>query len=173
MTQSIENFEVAAEVVLSEAPVIDFRKLIALDTDPEKQANLRRILIEEEDKLAKNRKQLEITERLVRKGKDLVRESKARSERAKGIKSANGLRDYRRSVELMETIQRLFENFHHQLRTVYPYCVKLHDEIVGVCATLDEARRRAQQFADANPEYFVTVVDARQGRSETFYQQTS
>jgi hypothetical protein len=173
MMQPVENFGIAAEAVLPEALVIDFRKLIALDRDPEKQAALRRILIEEEDKLARNRKQLENIERLARRGRELLRESKATRERAKETRSASELRDYRRSLELMETIQQLFENFHHHLRTIYPYSVKLHDKIVGICATLEEARRRAQRFADANPEVFVTVVDARQGRSETFYQQPS
>jgi hypothetical protein len=95
----------------------------------------------------------------------LLRGSKAAHGRVKEIKSASELRDYRRSLELMETIQQLFENFHHHVRTIYPYSVKLHDQIVGICATLEEARRRAQQFADANPEVFVTVVDARQARS--------
>jgi hypothetical protein len=171
MTHRFKDLELAAEAALGEAPAIDFRKLIALDHDPKKQDALRRILIAEEDKLARKRKQLEDIERLSRKGRELVRTSKARHEAANGTRSADGLRDYRVSVELMETIQQLFESFHHHVRTIYPYSVKLHDEIVGICATLEEARRRAQEFADANPDVFVTVVDARQGQSETFYQQ--
>ena len=69
----------------------------------------------------------------------------------------------------MALTQQLFENFHRRLLTTYPYSVKLQDRTVGVCATLDEARRRARHFANANPQAVITVVDARRNQSETVH----
>jgi hypothetical protein len=141
------------------ARIIDLRELITLDADPQRQSSLRKLLVEEENKLASNREQLENAARLVRDGKDqLERVSKS------GL-AENNSHD-RAAVEVMALIQQLYENFHRSLLTKYPYSVKLQDRTVGVCATLDEARQRARHFANANPQAVNTVVDAQQDRSE-------
>jgi hypothetical protein len=159
--------ESAADVASAKILVVNFRRLLSLDTDSEKQATLRKLLVEEEDKLAKNREQLEKAARLTRKGADQVREGRERLEQLNAIKSKHDIKrdtpDYRRSVDLMETIQQLFENFHRRLLNIYPYSVQLRDEIVGVCSTRDEASRRARQFARANPGRVVTIFDRSNG----------
>ena len=165
MTRHFSGAEAAGDGML----VIDFGKLIRLDSDPTKQAFLRRMLIEEEDKLAANREQLEKRIRLAAKAREQIGDGRVRLGRLNGIKSPGNALDYRRSVELMETMQQLFENFQSRLRSIYPYSVKIQDEVVGVCTTLEEARRRAEQFAEANSDVVITVLDERHGRSETFH----
>jgi hypothetical protein len=155
--------QIVADGGSAESLIIDFRAVLNLDPDPDKQAILRRLLIEEVDRLAENREQLERQARLVRKGEELVRQGRKHLERQNGTES----RDFQRSVELMDTIQRLFENFHQRVLDRFPYSVKLQDRIVGVCVTLEEARSRAQQFADANPQAHVALVDTKQARTET------
>jgi hypothetical protein len=142
----------------AKARIIDLRELITLDADPERQASLRRLLVEEENKLASNREQLE-------NAAQRVSEGKKRLERIKRTGAESGNPDG--AAALMELTQQLFENFHRRLLTKYPYSVKLQNKTVGVCATLEEARRRARNFANANPQAVITVVDARQDRSET------
>lgn len=163
MTQHFSNPEIAADAGSAEALIVDLRKLLT-EADPDKQSRLRQILIEEEDKLSKDREQLEKSARWVRDGKKRV-------ERLKTIMSTRKNSADRSLLSVMELTQTLFENFNRRLLNEYPYSVKLHNEVVGVCETLEDARRRAQQFADGNPEVFVTVVDARRGRTETFYQE--
>jgi hypothetical protein len=167
-TAMSSHAKLAAEIGSARTLVIDFRQLLRLDPDPQKQACLRSILIEELDKLANNGERLETASGLTRKGKGLIAKGRAHLEGQNHSNAVSSNRDYHRSLELMETIQQLFENFHRRLQTIYPYSVTLRDEVVGVCATLDEARQRAQRFADANPEAVVTVADAEQGRSELF-----
>lgn len=152
-TAMTRQFVSSKLVTNSKTRIIDLRELVALDGDPGRQASLRKLLIEEEDKLAINRERLEGSARVVADGK-------ARIERLKGIKSSNTNLNDHGLQQVMELTQRLFENFHRRLLTEYPYQINIQDRTVGVCATLDEARRRAEQFADANPGAIVTIVDA-------------
>jgi hypothetical protein len=152
--------EPSSEVGSTKALVVDFRKLIQLDPDPEKQATLRGLLIEEADKLAKNREQLKKSERSIGKGREQIRRGRERVERRPNeIAPQRDNRDDDRTLELMESVQQLVVNFHTGMLSVYPYVVKLQDRIVGVCATLDEAGRRAEQFAKANPPAVISAVD--------------
>ena len=151
------NNKLAADTGSAKTLIIDFRKLLSLETDSDKQVMLRRLLVEEADKLS--RKQAELNSAL------RAPQHEARFERVEITKSPHKSDD-RGLLGVMEVVQALLENFHRRLLNEYPDSVKLQETIVGVCATLDEARQRAQQFADANPEAVVTVVDAEQGRSE-------
>jgi hypothetical protein len=163
MTKPFSKAELAANAGSGKTLVIDLRKLTALDPDRDKQAKLRRFLIEEEDKLASNREELENSARRVREGKQRI-------ERLRKIKAAHDNLDDHGLARVKALTQRLMENFHRRLHEEYPFSVKLQETIVGVCATLEEARRRAQEFARANSEAVVTIVDARHGRSEIFHQ---
>jgi flagellar biosynthesis GTPase FlhF len=157
---SAEN---AADTTSANTLVVDFRKLLSLDADPEKQATLRKLLVEEENKLARSREQVENSERLASKCAEQIRQGKARLERLSGTRSTLDTSKFQRSVNLMETMQELFDNFQRRLLNKYPYTVELQDTTVGVCSTLEEARRRAQQFADANPGRVVTIIDRSNG----------
>ena len=153
-----------------ETRIVDLRELVTLDTDPDRQASLRRILVEEVDKLAKNRERLENCDRLAASaGTPDTRGRRRPPTRLNGPGSSRHTRKYQRTLDLMEAIQQLFENFHRRLLTKYPYSVKLRDKTVAVCATFAEARRRAQRFAVANPEAVVTVIDASKGRTRTWH----
>jgi hypothetical protein len=153
-----DKSEMAGDATLAKTLIFDLRKLTSLDSDPDKQAILRKLLVEEADKLASNREQLENHTRLAAKAGAQIRESREHLERLDGFKSPGDTRDCQRSVDVMEIIQQLVENFRRQLLTMYPYSVTLRNEIVSVCGTLDEARRRAQQFANINPGAVVTVA---------------
>jgi hypothetical protein len=117
-------------------------------------------LIEEADKLAKNREQFKKSERSIEKGREQIRSGRERERRLNEIAPPRDNRDDDRTLELMESVQQLFVNFHNRMLSVYPYVVKLQGGIVGVCATLDEAKRRAEQFAKANPPAVISAVDA-------------
>ncbi len=132
--------KLAAETGSAKTLIIDFRKLLSLETDFETQVALRRVLVEEADKLS--RKQAELNSALS------TRQHEARFERVEITKSTHK-NDDRGLLGLMEVTQALLENCHRRLLNEYPYSVKLRETIVGVCATLVEARQRAQQFADA------------------------
>ncbi len=94
-----------------ETRIIDIRELYNLDEDPEKQAELRKLLIEEEDRLAKNRERLEHSARLVCEGQERIA-------RLKSIKSTHNC--FSEQLRVMETIQQLYDNFHQRLLTEYP-----------------------------------------------------
>jgi hypothetical protein len=167
MTQSAK---IAVDIGAPKTLIIDLRELFRLDSDPEKQEVLRRLLIEELDKLARKREQQEELESLILRGREQVRNGGDRYEQQEQSNPASDNRDDRRTLELMETIKQLLENFQTRVLSMYPYAVKLRNTVVGVCATLDEAERLAKQSASANPdEAVVTVFDARQDRSETFH----
>jgi hypothetical protein len=57
----------------------------------------------------------------------------------------------------MEDYQRLLRD------ELFPYCIMLQSTMVGNCDSLDEAKQRAQQFANVNPERLVTIVDRSSG----------
>jgi hypothetical protein len=169
MTGQFSEAQPAFEAGSAKALVIDFRNLIQFDSDLEKQATLHRLLIEEIDKLAKNREQHEESECLIEKGRERIGNGRDRVERQNKISPAGrDNRDEHRTLELMESMRQLFVNFHNRLQRVYPYAVELQGRVVGVCATLDEAKRRAEQFANANPQAVISVVDAAQLSSESF-----
>jgi hypothetical protein len=48
---------------------------------------------------------------------------------------------------------------------LYPFCIMMQTTMVGVSASLDEAKRRAQQFEKANPGRVVTIIDRSNGDS--------
>lgn len=158
----------SAKTMSAKTLAIDLRKLIDLDSDPQKQAILRKLLVEEADKLASNREWLEKRAAPAAEAGQQMHEGKASIEGLNGINSPGDTCDCARAMDLKGIMQQLFENFYGRLMTVFPYSVKLRDEIVGVCGTLDEARRRAQQFAEVNPEAVVTITTGPQGRGETF-----
>jgi hypothetical protein len=157
-------FDRAGEPVDAEGKtqVIDLRDLVTLDVDPERQASLRKLLVEEEDRLARDRERLEKTARLVREGKE-------RLERLDRINATHRPPGGPGLAGVMALTQQLFENFHRRLLKEYPYAVKLQGQTVGVCVTLEEARLRAQHFADANPQAIVTVVDGKRDRTEAVH----
>ncbi len=168
MTRHFSKSDLTSDPASAKTLVVDFRKLSALEADPDRQAVLRGLLIEEEDQLAKNREWLQNSERLIRQGRKRIGAAKERLERLDGPNSGGD----NRALELMETIQQLYENFCSRVLNEFPYIIKLHDDTVGVCRSIEEARERAQQFADANPEFFVTLVDTPHGRNETFYKES-
>ncbi len=130
----------------------------------DQQKTLQKLLVEEENLLARNREQLELADRRVLDGKERIRKLKQSMTEWKADDRARNV--HLSLVATMETTQQLLEEFHRRLRDeLYPYCIMLQNAMVGVCISLDEARQRAQAFADANPKRVVTVIDRANGES--------
>jgi hypothetical protein len=131
----------------------------------DQQKTLQKLLVEEEDLLARSREQLELADRRVHDGKERIRKLKQTGAKLNADERA---RDANLSlVATMEATQRLLEKFHRQLRDeLYPFCIMLQNTMVGVSVSLDEAQQRAQQFADANPKLVVTIIDRLSGDSD-------
>ena len=130
----------------------------------DQRTTLQKLLVEEENLLGRNREQLELADRRVHEGKQRIRKLKQTV--------ANWHADERARepnlslVTAMEKTQELLEDFHRTLRNeLYPYCIMLQTSVVGVSVNFEEARRRAQQFADANPQGVVTIIDRSNGDS--------
>ncbi len=133
-----------------------------LPTD--QQRTLQSLLVEEENLLARDREQLELAERRVHDGKQRIRKLKqtvAQSNADQRLRDSNSS-----LVAVMERTQQLLEDFHRMLRNeLYPFCIMLQTSMVGMSVSFDEARQRAQQFADANPGLVVTIIDRTTGDS--------
>jgi hypothetical protein len=125
---------------------------------------LQRLLVEEEDKLARNRQQLERVERWIQEGSERIARLRVSAAALSSIDQSQ-----RRELSALSTIeatQRLLEDYHHQLRDeIFPYCIMLQSTMVGSCVSFDEAQRRAQQFANVNPMRVVMIVDRSSGDS--------
>jgi hypothetical protein len=134
------------------------------EIERETHKTLQKLLVAEQDKLARNREQLELADRWVCDGKARIRELR------RSLASSN-CADWQHSRRLaliatMEETQALLEDFRRKLRDeLYPFCIMLQHTMVGVTAALDEARLRAQAFAKANPELVVTIIDRANGGS--------
>jgi hypothetical protein len=131
-----DNEQFIAGVGSAKTLIIDFKKLLSLEADPSKQATLRTLLVDELDKLTKQRAALNDAEHRVREGR-------VRLERTKTIKTAPKRLDDHGLVGAMEMTQSLLENFHRRLLKDLPDSNKLQDAIVGAFMILREARRRA------------------------------
>jgi hypothetical protein len=120
------------------------------------------LLVQEENLLARNREQLELADRRVHEGKERIRKLKRTVAKRNADERA---RDAGVTlVATMETTQGLLEAFHRCLRDeLYPFCIMLQTTVVGVSVSLEEARRRAQQFADTNPGLVVEIIDRSNG----------
>jgi hypothetical protein len=131
--------------------------------EPETQRTLQQLLVEEQNKLGRNREQLELAERRVHEGRERIRKlSKAVAHSGFGDDAQHRLR----AIATMKEIQRLFESYHRQLRDeLLPFCVLLRQMPVTACRTFDEAQRQAQQFANANRDLVVLIVDRSNGDS--------
>ena len=130
----------------------------------EKRTTLQGLLVDELDNLGRDREQLELSERRVREGKERIA-------RLRSMVSTLSFGDQRQQRDLsvlstMEAIQNLLEDYHCQLRDeIFPYCIMLQSTMVGGCVSLDEARQRAQQFANINPKRVVMIIDRSNGDS--------
>ena len=130
----------------------------------DQRKTLQKLLTEEMDLLPRNGEQFELADRRVHEGKQWIRKLK------QTIAEWNSDERQRNSdlslAQTMETTQQLLEGFHSKLRDeLYPFCILLQTTMVGVCVSLDEARRHAQRFADANPKLVVTIIDRSSGDS--------
>jgi hypothetical protein len=126
--------EFAADAGSAKTLAIDFGKLLSLEAGFDTQVTLRRLLVEEMDKLTQRAVELENPARR-------VRECKARLERIKMIKSVQKNVDDRGLQGVAELTQILLENFHRRLLDDFPDSVKLQDAIVAVCVSLRGVRR--------------------------------
>ena len=128
--------------------------------EPETQKTLQKLLVEEENKLARNREQLELAERRVHEGRERIRKMKSLLPRSRFALRDLGV------IETMEEVQELLESFHRQLRDeIFPFRVMLGPTVVSTCCTIDEARVRGQHFANANRGVDVMILDRANGDS--------
>jgi hypothetical protein len=116
--------------------IIDLRELLSLELDPGNRLAIRRLLVEEMERLANQRIALADAERCVREGR-------ARIERAKTTKRAYKNLNEHGLVNAMEVTQSLLENFHNRLLKDFPESNELHNAIVAVCVSIQKARQRA------------------------------
>jgi hypothetical protein len=131
--------------------------------EPETQRTLQKLLVEEQNKLGRNREQLELAERRVHEGRERIRKlNRAVAYSGFGDDAQHRLR----MIATMKEIQSLFESYHREFRDeLFPFCVLLRHMPVTTCRTFDEARRHAQQFANANRDLEVLIIDRSNGDS--------
>ena len=130
----------------------------------EKRTTLQALLVQEQDKLTRNREHLELSDRRVHEGKERVRTLRV-IVATRTSDDPNRQRD-ETLLATMETTQSLLEQYNRRLHDeIFPYCIMLHTTMVGTCAAFDEAKQRAQQLANANAKHVVTIVDRSNGDS--------
>ena len=138
--------------------------LMTLDLKPEKQQMLRRLLVEEQSKSARNREQLELAERRIRQCKDRIKQlTKAGAE----LTGDDGrTRRDLTVIAALQAVQVEFETFQRALRDeLEPFVVMLRTTAVAIFGTFDEAKASAQRFATANPGVVVMIIDRSNGDS--------
>jgi hypothetical protein len=103
------------ERVVCNGNILCFSGQLRWETTPARQEKLKRLLIEEENRVGATEERLGIAEHKLREGAELIvrqrcliEELKRRNEDAAGAE---------RTLQIFETIQALFERFHEQLMT--------------------------------------------------------
>jgi hypothetical protein len=144
----------AADPGAARTLIIDLAKLLSLETDSHRQLGIRKLLVEEIDRIAR---QVSLENSAAR-----VREARMRLERVKTLGSAHQNPEGRGALpDAMELSRSLFENFHRRLLKEFPHSIKLHAAVRAVCVSLRQDRRRVPRFVRGNHE-----VDATQSRIE-------
>ena len=146
--------EPAADPGAARTLIIDLARLLSLETDSHRQLGIRRLLVEEIDRITRKVS--------LENSAPRVREARARLETVKTLRSTHQNSEGRGAQpDAMRLSRRLFENFHRRLLQDFPDSIKLHDAVRAVCVSLRQDRRRVPQFVRGNPE-----VDATQRRIE-------
>lgn len=152
----------------------DFAKNVNIDhlmeklqnprVEPEALMLLQKLLVEQQNKLGRNREQLELAEERVQAGSERISKLKFALATWNADKRPRN-RDLS-VVATMERTQRLLEDFRNKLRDeLFPYCVMVQNNVMGIVSNIDEARRHAQEFANCNPDLVVTLIDRSNGDS--------